>query len=68
MTQLSYKPKDAARILGVSKRTLEEWRAKGIGPSYVKQTERTILYPHLNLEAWLKKRAVRTADQGAEGL
>ncbi|MGE4536167.1 MAG: helix-turn-helix transcriptional regulator [Desulfovibrio sp.] len=60
--QLAYKPKDAARVLGVSKRTLEDWRARGLGPAYVKETERTILYPRRGLELWLEKRAVRTAD------
>ena len=64
MDQIAYKPKDAARVLGVSKRTLEEWRYRGIGPSYVKETERTILYPRRGLEAWLEKRAVQTVDQG----
>uniref|UniRef100_I2Q560 Helix-turn-helix domain-containing protein n=1 Tax=Desulfovibrio sp. U5L TaxID=596152 RepID=I2Q560_9BACT len=64
MEQLAYKPKDAAKVLGVSKRTLEDWRARGLGPTYVKETERTILYPRRGLEAWLEKRAVRTADSG----
>ncbi len=68
MEKLSYKPKEAAQVLGVSKRTLEDWRARGIGPAYVKETERTILYPRRGLEAWLERRAVRTADQGGAEL
>lgn len=31
------RPKEAARYLGVSKRTLEDWRAKGKGPVFTKR-------------------------------
>jgi hypothetical protein len=38
-----------------AKRTLQLWRAQGVGPPYV-QFGKTILYPESGLYAWLESR------------
>lgn len=35
---------EAATLLGVSAQTLRNWRAKGIGPKYVKVSDQCVLY------------------------
>lgn len=46
----------AAAFLGVSKRTLENWRTKGGGPRYLKLTERLVRYRVADLTLWLAAR------------
>lgn len=45
----------AARMLGVAKHTLENWRADGKGPRYVKLGSR-VLYPVDELRAFTQSR------------
>lgn len=45
------RPKEAARYLGVSKRTLEDWRAKGKEPAFAKRHGK-IHYDFAVLEAF----------------
>lgn len=49
---------EAARALGVSSRTLEMWRYKKIGPSYVQISRRAIRYRRSDLEDWIKQKEV----------
>lgn len=52
----------AAKVIGMSRRTLEKWRALGKGPPYLKLGRR-VLYSTTDLEAWLKtRRRVSTSD------
>ncbi len=60
MTMLG--PRQAAHVLGVSTRTLEEWRARGKGPAYHRM-EGQIRYAQSDLDAWLKSCRVE-AHQG----
>ncbi len=46
-------PKRAAELLGVSVRTLEEWRRKKIGPAFVKLGPKLIRYEVRELEQFL---------------
>lgn len=46
-------PKRAAEILGVSVRTLEEWRRKQIGPAFVKLGPKLIRYEIADIERFL---------------
>ena len=46
--------KIAARHLGLSHRTLEQWRWKGIGPAFI-QVGRQIRYHLVDLNAFLSK-------------
>jgi excisionase family DNA binding protein len=62
---LALRPRDAARRLGVSPRTLWEWTRAGLVPCVRVGTgsRKTVLYPVADLQAWLARRA---ANGGAE--
>jgi predicted DNA-binding transcriptional regulator AlpA len=45
---------EAAEILGVVPGTLANWRARGIGPEYVRLGSRTIRYTREAIEAFAK--------------
>ncbi len=52
VTALGYvKTADAARVLGVSPRTLEGWRLAGEGPPY-KKLNRAVWYKLTDLATW----------------
>ena len=48
--------KEAASFLGLSHRTLENWRLKGGGPAFVRMSHRCVRYRLEALLAWLDKR------------
>jgi excisionase family DNA binding protein len=52
---LALRPREAAKLLGISTRTLWTWTAQGIIPSA--KVGRTVLYPVDHLRAWLDQRA-----------
>ena len=54
MDTLALRPRDAAKALGVSTRTLWTWTQAGTIP-HVKQG-RAVLYPRASLEKWLAER------------
>ena len=57
--------KEAAELLGVSKRTLEDWRLRGCGPRYICASRRMVRYPPSALEQWCREREVSsTSDPG----
>ena len=47
--------RQAAERLGVSLRTLAEWRGQGIGPKYVQQTTLTVVYFADSVEEYRNK-------------
>lgn len=47
--------KVAADLLGVSVRTLEDWRSKGIGPKFVKIGRKILRYEIAEINAFLDK-------------
>ncbi len=49
--------REAADYLGLSSRTLEDWRWRRKGPKYVK-LGRAIAYRLVDLEAWLDKQTI----------
>ncbi len=49
--------KDAAKLLSASPRTLQAWRVKGVGPTFVR-IGRTIRYRTVDLSAWIEARVV----------
>lgn len=56
---------EAARTLGLSKRTLEKWRCVGGGPVFFK-FGRVCLYKPGDLIAWAEtRRRISTSDPGA---
>jgi predicted site-specific integrase-resolvase len=61
---LALRPRDAARMLGVSPRTLWGWTRAGIVPCVRVGAgkRRTVLYPVADLRAWLARQI-----EGAKG-
>ena len=58
-------PSDAARVLGVGQRCIENWRHRGGGPRYVRISARCIRYREADLLAWIAERVRRhSADEG----
>lgn len=56
---LALRPRDAARLLNISPRTLWEWTRAGLVPCVRVGTgkRRTVLYPVADLQAWLTRQA-----------
>lgn len=54
--------KAAAEALGVSAKTLANWRVSGIGPKFVKLGSR-VLYRQVHLNAFLEERTVSSTSQ-----
>lgn len=55
----------AARLLGLRRRTLEGWRVRGGGPTFVQISKRCIRYRIEDLESWTESRLRRsTSDSG----
>lgn len=59
---LSVNAVDAAAMLGVSPRTLANWRTQGIGPAFVRigAVHSRTLYRLDDLQAWLDANRVET--------
>ena len=52
-------PKDIAADIGISTASLANWRAKGVGPPYLKLGKK-IRYPQRDYVAWRESTRVRT--------
>jgi excisionase family DNA binding protein len=52
------RPTQAARYLGISTRTLQEWRLTGHGPAFFRMTARAVRYRRAALDEWLMSREV----------
>ncbi len=50
--------REAARLLRLCPRSLELWRAKGVGPDFIKIGTRTVRYRRSSLQEWLATREV----------
>jgi excisionase family DNA binding protein len=59
--RLALRPAEAARLLGVSGRTLWSWTSRGLIPFI--RINRTILYPYSALKEWLDQKARATAGE-----
>ncbi len=61
--------REVAAYLSVTKETMEAYRAKGIGPPWVKIPPKTIRYPSDGLKAWAENQPSNetptTPGQGA---
>ena len=65
-TPLALRPRDAARLLGVSPRTLWGWTRDGIVPCVRvgTGTRKIVLYPVTDLQTWLSRET--TTVKGGE--
>ena len=60
-------PPEAARLLNLSERALENWRHRGGGPRYVRVSGRCIRYRRGDILAWIGERLrVSTSDSGGQ--
>ncbi len=57
--------REAARLLGVSHRTLQRWRCVGGGPSFVRCGLRAVGYRRGDLLAWIEARTHGSTSQYA---
>ncbi len=62
---LALRPRDAAKAMGVSERTLWDWTRRGDVPHL--RRNKTILYPVDALRQWLDEQAKATATPAAGG-
>jgi len=57
-------PSEASRLLNVSIRTLENWRARRGGPPFIKFSPRVIRYRLPELEIWLRLHTQGAIESG----
>ncbi len=53
----------AARYLNLSPRTLAQWRARDLGPPWIRVSARVIRYQRQTLREWLESRTLRPTAQ-----
>jgi hypothetical protein len=63
---LAYRPRQAARAIGVCERTLQLWTKAGDGPPFVR-IGRAVLYPVDVLRAWLMAKTQAPRAQQRQG-
>ena len=68
LAPLAHRPRDAAKALGISERTLWTWTNDGIIPCVRVGSgkRRVVLYPVADLQAWLARRATTATEGGAK--
>ena len=49
---------EAAKILNLSRRTLQTMRQEGTGPAFIKLSERRLAYEKSEIERWISARRV----------
>lgn len=55
--------RDAANVLGLSPRTLQDYRLDGNGPPFVRVSPRTIRYSAADLSDWLAERTFTSTSE-----
>ncbi len=45
---------EVSKILGIKQRTLQQWRATGRGPSFVRLPPRIVRYRISEIDSWIK--------------
>lgn len=52
-------PAELEKLIGISRRTLANWRSQKRGPEYLKINNRKVIYPRKAVERWIRKNAVQ---------
>jgi predicted DNA-binding transcriptional regulator AlpA len=47
---------DVAALLGLSPRTIEDWRVRGIGPRFIRLSARAVRYDPYAVASWVASR------------
>ncbi len=61
--------REVAALLGVSVRTVQEWRQSGQGPPFLKLSSRkrgAVRYDPADVQAYMTRRRVRSTAQGGD--
>lgn len=58
-------PDQVAKLLGVTRKRLAEWRSQGIGPEFLKLGHRTVRYHVEDLDTWLEAHRRRGPKVGS---
>ncbi len=53
---------EASTLLGLTRRALQSWRQKGLGPNYIKISSRCIRYRKSDIKEWLESKEVSPND------
>lgn len=53
----------AAARLGLSKSTLDKMRSRGVGPRFIKSTDRAVRYDPVDLDAWVSERRRQSTNK-----
>ena len=53
---------EAAQLLGIDKRTLDNWRSLGRGPAYCRHSKRLIRYRRVDIEAYQQASRIEPAN------
>lgn len=56
---------DAAAYLGKSRTTLRQWRYRGVGPTWIRTSTRSVAYRQSALDAWIDHCTRQPARNGA---
>jgi len=64
---IQYNEAQAARLLGLSKKTLQKFRLTGEGPRYVRVSTRCIRYRIIDLRAWQESKLVSSTSEPCPG-
>lgn len=59
-------PKEAAALLGLSERLLQDLRRRGTGPRFAKLGHRTVRYPLAALRQWVEAQTVGNTSEARE--
>lgn len=58
---------EAAELLGLSARTLQDWRLRGVGPRYIRLSSKAVRYRPRELARWIIAKEVQsTSDRGLD--
>lgn len=60
-------PRAAAQFLGITPRTLKDWRLKGTGPRFHRLSDRTVRYRRSDLEAFITDARVEQPFGASDG-
>ncbi|HCK84704.1 MAG TPA: hypothetical protein DHW63_09380 [Hyphomonadaceae bacterium] len=54
--------RQAAARLGLSKSTLDKMRSRGVGPRFIKSTDRAVRYDPVDLDLWVVERRRQSTE------
>ena len=63
--QTLYTTKEAAKLLNISHRTLDQFRCKGGGPKFIKFGNRCVRYSYGDLTNWIKDKTMCSTSEAA---